>query len=79
VQVRRRGAGRTICPSEVARALVGDERFRELMSHVREAAAEMADRGEIVVTQKGKAVDIRTARGPVRLGAPPPAPSDDPG
>ena len=70
-------APKTICPSEVARALVGDERFRELMPHVREAAAELAERDEIAVTQRGERVDARTARGPIRLG-PAPAPGDRP-
>jgi hypothetical protein len=68
--VAARGPGRTICPSEVARSLVGDEAFRPLMPHVREAAAELADRGAIEVTQRGEPVDARTARGPIRLGLP---------
>lgn len=65
-QVSTRGAGKTICPSEVARALADD--WRTLMPHVREVAGEMAARGEIVVTQKGRVVDIGSARGPIRLG-----------
>lgn len=67
--VAARGPEKTVCPSEVARSLVGDERFRELMPHVREAAAAMADRREIVVTQKGEPVDARSAKGAIRLGA----------
>lgn len=66
--VTARGPGKTVCPSEVARTLVGDDAFGELMPHVREAAAVLADRGEIVVTQRGAPVDARTARGPIRLG-----------
>jgi hypothetical protein len=62
-----RGASRTLCPSEVARALADD--WRPLMPAVREVAAELAEAGRIVVTQKGRAVDPRTARGPVRLGS----------
>jgi hypothetical protein len=69
--VRARGPGKTICPSEVARALAGDEAFRPLMPQVREAAAALADRGEVSVTQKGRPVDARTVRGPIRLGLPP--------
>jgi hypothetical protein len=68
--VDQRGAGKTVCPSEVARSLAGDDAFRPLMPHVREAAAGLAERGEIAVTQKGRAVDARTARGPIRLGRP---------
>jgi hypothetical protein len=69
--VAERGAGKTICPSEVARALAGED-FRPLMPEVREAAAALADRGEVVVTQGGERVDARTARGPIRLGRPAP-------
>lgn len=56
----------SICPSDVARA-VGGESWRSLMTDVRRVAAELADRDEIVVTQKGEPVSIREARGPVRI------------
>jgi hypothetical protein len=72
--VAARGEGKTICPSEVARSLMGDDAFRPLMPRVREAAAELADRGAIAVTQRGQPVDARTARGPIRLGSPSAAP-----
>lgn len=65
-QVARRGAGKTICPSEVARALADD--WRGLMPIVRAVAAGMAANSEIAVTQKGAPVDAETARGPIRLG-----------
>ncbi len=67
-QVNARGAGKTICPSEVARAL--DAEWRALMPVVRAAADAMAVRGEIVVTQKGREVAACRARGPVRIGLP---------
>lgn len=67
----RHRAGKTICPSDVARAL-GGEQWRELMDGVRETARALADVGEITVRQKGEKVDLTTARGPVRL-APGPA------
>ena len=63
----RRGPGKTICPSDAARALAGSG-FRPLMETVRAAAAELAADGEIEVTQRGDVVDIAQARGPVRLG-----------
>ncbi len=63
-----RAAGRTICPSEAARALAED--WRPLMNDVREVAYAMADRGELEVTQKGEVVDGRTARGAIRLRLP---------
>ncbi|MDT9594197.1 DUF3253 domain-containing protein [Nocardioides zeae] len=65
----RRRDGATICPSEVARAL-GGEGWRDLMEPVRGVAADLADRGEVVVTQGGETVDVRTAKGPVRIGLP---------
>ena len=61
-----RVAPATACPSEAARAL-DPEGWRERMDDVRAAAAAMADRGELDVTQRGEVVDVRTARGPVRL------------
>jgi hypothetical protein len=57
----------TICPSEAARAVGGDD-WRDLMPAAREAAARLADRGEIEVTQRGERVDALAARGPIRLG-----------
>jgi hypothetical protein len=62
-----RADGKTICPSEAARA-VGGRDWRRLMPDAREAAARMADRGEVVVTQKGRVVDALSARGPIRIG-----------
>ena len=70
-----RDPGKTICPSEVARAMDPDH-WRPLMQRVRDAAAKLADRGEIIVTQKGKTVDVRTVRGPVRIARPAKSPSD---
>jgi hypothetical protein len=67
-RVAARGPGRTICPSEVARALAAD--WRPLMPAVRAEAARLAAEGRIAVTQKGRPVDPETARGPVRLGLP---------
>ncbi|WP_313535013.1 MULTISPECIES: DUF3253 domain-containing protein [Arsenicicoccus] len=62
----RRSADVTICPSEVARGLGGED-WRELMQPTRDAAAHLADEGVIEVVQGGRPVDVRTARGPVRL------------
>lgn len=63
-----RGADKTICPSDVARALAAE--WRPLMPRVREVAADLAARGEIVVTQRGTPVDALAANGPIRLGLP---------
>jgi len=65
----RRGAGKTFCPSEAARALGDDWRAR--MDDVRSAAGQLVAEGRIVATQKGAPVDPVTARGPIRLGLAP--------
>ena len=64
--VQQRGAGRSLCPSEVARALAPQD-WRPLMPAIRAAAGRLAAAGVVCVTQKGAIVDIETARGPVRL------------
>ena len=66
--IRERGAGKSICPSEVARAIAPDD-FRPLMPLVREVAAKLVDAHEIVVMQRGKTVDPRTTKGPIRLAS----------
>ena len=65
-----RAPGKTICPSEAARRLGGDDDFRRLMPLVRDVAGEMAARGELEVTQGGEVVDLEEARGPIRLRRP---------
>ncbi len=64
----RRDEGKTICPSEAARALAED--WRPLMPRVRETAFALADEGRLEVTQSGRVVDGRTARGAIRLRLP---------
>ena len=63
-----RGEHKTLCPSEVARALLPDGDWRSLMNRVRRVAAGLAAENRLHVTQRGKSVDALTARGPVRLG-----------
>jgi uncharacterized protein DUF3253 len=62
-----RGPGSSICPSDAARA-VGGENWRELMDDARDVARELAHAGEVEITQGGKAVDPDGDwRGPVRI------------
>lgn len=56
----------TACPSEIARRLDADS-WRDLMEPVRRVAATLVERGVVRVVQRGEPVDVRTARGPVRL------------
>lgn len=58
--------GSTICPSDAARC-VGGEDWRALMPLTREVARELSVAGDIRVTSKGEDVDMAEARGPVRL------------
>jgi len=68
--LEERGEGKTICPSEAARAVAGSEeraKWEPLMSAVREVAVRMVEEGKIVVTQKGRVVDGATAKGAIRF------------
>jgi hypothetical protein len=67
-QLQARGIEKTICPSEVARALGKTEaEWRPLMRPVRDVAAKLADAGELEVSQRGEPVDPRDHRGAIRL------------
>ena len=59
------GRKTTVCPSEIARAVADD--WRPLMQRVRDAALRLVDHGLVAVTQHGRTIDLRTARGPIRL------------
>lgn len=63
--LRKRDAGKTICPSDAAR-IAGGEDWRELMPAAREVALELMDAGWLDITQKGKAVQPPFS-GPIRL------------
>ncbi|RZA16608.1 MAG: DUF3253 domain-containing protein [Proteobacteria bacterium] len=61
----QRDSGKTICPSEV---LPFEERKDKVkMEEVREAARGLERKGEIEITQKGRAVDPKSIKGPIRL------------
>jgi hypothetical protein len=61
-----RRSGKTICPSEAARA-TDPERWRELMEAARQAARRLVSKGAVVITQGGRVVDGSTAKGPFRI------------
>lgn len=63
---KERGPAKSICPSEVARALNPKE-WRDTMRDVRHVAIELCNEGRIEVLQKGARVNPLTARGPIRL------------
>lgn len=59
----QRRRDKSLCPSEVARALEPED-WQALMPEVRRVAAGMP---EIMATQNGVEVDPVTVRGPIRL------------
>jgi hypothetical protein len=62
-----RGRVSSICPSDAARAVGGDN-WRDLMADVREVARELARSGDVEITQSGHVVDPDGDwRGPVRI------------
>lgn len=60
-----RGPDKSICPSEVARAL--EPEWQRLMTPVRQAAARLALAGRIEILRKGKPVDPADFKGVIRL------------
>ena len=68
--LQARGGGKTICPSEAARAVAGSEEpqaWQPLMQPARAAARRLVAAGSIVITQGGRVVDPSRAKGPIRL------------
>ena len=66
---RERGPAKTICPSDAARA-VGGEQWRDLMDDARDIARELARAGDVEISQKGEVLDPdATWRGPIRIRA----------
>jgi hypothetical protein len=75
--VTTRGAGRSVCPSEVARALAGpDEKVWRLLMHpIREAARRLSSQGRIAILRKGRVIAPQDVRGVIRLSLPAEEPS----
>lgn len=64
-----RAGGASICPSEAARAVAGDDDdgWRDLMEPARMAARRLVADGRVQITQRGRVVDPSTAKGPIRV------------
>ena len=70
--VIHRGQTASACPSEVARQLQ-NEAWRALMPRVRQVAAELAQKGQIIIMQRGKTVSPTGPWvGPIRIKTAPP-------
>ncbi len=65
-QVEARGPGKSICPSEVAQAL-DPVQWRGLLTLVRQAAAALAQDGQLSILRKGRPVAPEDMRGVIRL------------
>jgi hypothetical protein len=67
-----RGAGRTIDPTEAARAVGGDhpDGWGPLMQPLRRVAVRLMKEGRIVITRKRRPVDPDDFRGVYRLSLP---------
>lgn len=63
--LRRRDAGKTICPSEAAR-VAGGKDWRQAMSLARDVAWQLADDGWLEVVQRGETL-AEPRKGPIRL------------
>jgi hypothetical protein len=77
--VEARGPGKSICPSEVARAFAEQRRkptdppdlWRRYLAPVRQQAKNLARQGRIAILRKGKPVDPTVpVKGVVRLSLP---------
>lgn len=70
--VLERGAGKTVCPSEIARSLAGsDEKvWRLMMNPIRAEAIRMAKAGDVRILRKGRPVDPDDFKGIYRLALP---------
>ncbi len=62
----RRRPEATICPSEVARALGGED-WRGLMEPTRQVARRLVSANRVEITQGGDVVDLDTVVGPIRI------------
>ena len=71
--VAARGPGKTICPSEVARAIGGPhpDGWSPLMKPVRRIAVALLKQGRVAILRKGRPIDDPDEfRGIYRLGPP---------
>lgn len=61
-----RGAGKSICPSDVARAL-DSEHWRSRLGAVKQGAVRLALAGKVEILRKGKPVDPSDFKGVYRI------------
>ncbi len=77
---KERGAGKTICPTEAAKAAAeqrGEEDWNARLPSVKSAAVRLAKRGGVAIYRKGKPVDPESFKGVYRIGLPPAAGAEE--
>jgi len=62
----QRGSDKSTCPSEIARLLFPGD-WRRHMKEIVKVAIELQRQGTVLITQKGKPVDIDKIKGPIRI------------
>jgi hypothetical protein len=63
-----REAGKSICPSEVPRRLLGEDGpWRSWLTRTRQVAARLAGEGRVIILRHGKPVSAEAMRGVIRL------------
>jgi hypothetical protein len=62
----QRGHEKSTCPSEIARMLFPDD-WRGHMQDVLQVAIQLHIQGKAVITQKGKPIDVKHIKGPIRI------------
>ena len=71
---QQRGPAKSICPSEVARALRTD--WQSLLGDVRRVACRLATAGQIDILRKGHVVEPAGVKGVIRLRLAQPVPPE---
>ncbi|MFC3694228.1 DUF3253 domain-containing protein [Chenggangzhangella methanolivorans] len=70
---KERGEGKTICPTEAAKAAAGqrgEDDWQARLPGVKAAAVRLARRGSVSIYRKGKPVDPEDFKGIYRIGLP---------
>jgi Protein of unknown function (DUF3253) len=68
--VSMRGAGKSICPSEAARAVAAEpDAWRQYLNRVRQVAARLARDGKLTILRHNKPIAPDAMRGVIRLAA----------
>ena len=62
----QRGSEKSTCPSEIARMLFPGD-WRKHMKNIRDVAIDLHTQGKVVITQKGRAIDVNHIKGPIRI------------